>query len=87
MLVLKTPEIQVVLYGYTGSGKTTLEYVVKHSSGVAAIYHHLGLLICESIDIEKTDLIESKSLLDYDDFNYAVNEYIKQESDSLKSSF
>jgi len=67
--------------------KSTLEDVIKHSNGVASICHHLCLLMCESISIERTDTNDSQFLLDFDDFNYAVSEYIEQESDTLKSCF
>ncbi|XQW83866.1 AAA family ATPase [Thalassotalea piscium] len=67
--------------------KGTLEDVIEHSNGVASICHHLCLLMCESISIEKTDTMDSQFRLDFDDFNYAVSEYIEQESDTLKSCF
>lgn len=67
--------------------KATLEDVVKHSNGIASICHHLCLLMCESSSIDGTDTSDSQYTLDFDEFNFAVSEYIEQESDTLKSCF
>jgi len=66
---------------------STVEDIVKHSNGVASICHHLCLLMCESKDIDETDTFDQEITLDYDDFNYAVQEYREQESDTLKAAF
>jgi len=68
--------------------KTTINDVIKHSHGVASICHQLSALMCEFVHIDKTVVeSESESEFNYDHFNYAVSEYIEQESDTLTSAF
>lgn len=67
--------------------KSTIEDVIKHSHGVASICHQLSALMCEFADIDNTADSGTDIELHYDHFNYAVSEYIEQESDSLKSAF
>jgi len=66
---------------------STIDDVIKHSHGVASICHQLSALMCEFADIDDTAEHGTGIELHYDHFNFAVSEYIEQESDSLKSAF
>ena len=59
--------------------------IIKSSSGLPSVCHHLCLNMCVNKGIYKT-LKESRHLNE-DDFNHAVEKYVKSSSDTLKEIF
>lgn len=59
--------------------------VVAYSSGLASVTHQLCDLLCESAHIEETS--RTKKFINDDDLDYAINEFVNEKSDSLKSIY
>jgi GTPase SAR1 family protein len=59
--------------------------IVAYSSGLASVTHLLCSLACESKNITETQT--KNVVITNDDLDYAVNEYVNEKSDSLKSIY
>lgn len=65
----------------------TIESILKYSSGLPSITHQLCLLVCEVEEIHKTLKVELPYKVPENSFNLAVNEFINENSDTLKSTY
>jgi len=59
--------------------------IVKFSNGIAAVCHALAMNCCMAKGIYQT--VENKVVIDSDDLNKALEAYVEESSDSLKSVF
>lgn len=61
------------------------ERIVAYSSGLASVTHQLCSLLCESIDLIKTSRKQKR--IKEDNLKYAIDEFVNEKSDSLKSVY
>lgn len=61
------------------------EKIVAYSSGLASVTHQLCSLACEGKKVERSSV--NKIELTEDELDYAINEYVSEKSDSLKSIY
>jgi hypothetical protein len=66
---------------------STIGKIVKYSSGLPSITHQLCLLLCEIEEIQKTVISKFPQQISNVSFNLAVDEYIKENSDTMKSTY
>ncbi|MFT6204146.1 MAG: energy-coupling factor transporter ATP-binding protein EcfA2 [Spirosomataceae bacterium] len=59
--------------------------IVAYSSGLASVTHQLCDLLCESIGVNETSV--KLKHVKQDDLEYAINEFVNEKSDSLKSIY
>jgi phosphoheptose isomerase len=59
--------------------------VVAYSSGLASVTHQLCDLLCESVGVDETSV--KLKPIKQDDLEYAINEFVNEKSDSLKSIY
>ncbi|MBK9096906.1 MAG: hypothetical protein IPM14_02065 [bacterium] len=62
-----------------------IEKIAIYSSGLASVTHQLALLICEEEDIKHT--LKSKRILDKKVLKKAIEDYVGENSDTLKSIY
>ena len=61
------------------------EKIIIYSSGLAAVTHQLSLLTCIEREVYKT--VNPKIVIDKEILEAAINEYLKENSDSYKGTF
>lgn len=61
--------------------------VIAYSSGLPAVTHQLGLLVCEANEVSATVKTSLPKKLDVKSFDSALDEYLEDNSDTFKSIF
>ncbi|TVZ47435.1 ATP-binding protein [Olleya sp. Hel_I_94] len=66
---------------------TITDKIVAYSSGLPAVTHQLGLLMCEASKVEITHNSAKALKLDIKTFDNALDEYLNENSDTLKAVY
>ncbi|WP_289039172.1 hypothetical protein [uncultured Zobellia sp.] len=61
--------------------------IIAYSSGLPAVTHQLGLLVCEANEVSNTVKTSLPKKLDVKSFDSALDEYLEDNSDTFKSIF